>query len=65
MKVLKDRLELEKQAWEASYVKKEVMAGAAPCLGGAALRLRADVSPSVAVSRKPGCSPGSGSLERR
>jgi len=29
VKVLKDRLELEKQAWEASYVKKEVIAGAA------------------------------------
>lgn len=26
LKVLKDQLELEKQAWEANYVKKEVMA---------------------------------------
>lgn len=28
LKVLKDQLELEKQAWEANYVKKEVMARA-------------------------------------
>lgn len=29
VKVLKDRLEIEKQAWEANYVKKEVVARAA------------------------------------
>lgn len=63
VKVLKERLEMERQAWEASYVKKEVGRGLlspqgvnAELRGGSEQR-----SVFVAVPRKPGCSPGSGS----
>lgn len=64
VKVLKERLEIEKQAWEANYVKKEVTARAAllqRCLGKGGLKAMFAIS----VPRKLGCSPGSGSCGRR
>lgn len=66
VKVLKEQLEVEKQAWEASYVKKEVTARAAPLQRCLPLALRGmEGMIAVSVPRKPGCSPGNGSCGRR